>query len=409
MLGIKHDADPQGYEDFIAASLGAQGDFITYLPPDVEEKLIELGFDPAIIAAGMISQKWISENYGVPIDLGMYQAIYEREWDEGRNPGPWEAIDRACAYSVQECEAAKWLLNFWKEKGVTSPYLSEDYTNYRGGGAGEFGLVLPSTAKIICEGLSQSNHPDPSALRCEFLDPTGGASAGVYWWLNAIKYKADLSDPEKFSALWGWNHDQGYRWELIERSKEVNTLLASIGNFDADGYRIGQASEDWWKQPAILFLKAVGLWPEGLDFDPNSPGPSPAPGDEWLAMVYKPGTYDVTQGLHGQSYGHCAIDVSAGLGSPVYSPINGTVTQKYVDGYNNPVIRIENSKFEVELLHGIWTVDKGQKVVISQKIGTEASIGNSTGPHTHFHALQKGRQCVDPRDLVNWPPDPKGR
>jgi hypothetical protein len=89
------------------------------------------------------------------------------------------------------------------------------------------------------------------------------------------------------------------------------------------------------------------------------------------------------------------------LGTSVYSPINGKITQKYVDRLGNPTICIENAKYKVTLLHGIWRVKKGQTVFAGEKIGTENTFGHSTGPHTHFDALRRGKVCINPLLLVN--------
>ena len=50
--------------------------------------------------------------------------------------------------------------------------------------------------------------------------------------------------------------------------------------------------------------------------------------------------YAITQRIHGASYGHMAIDIAAGRGEPLLSPINGVVTQLFMDEYGNPTIVI---------------------------------------------------------------------
>jgi murein DD-endopeptidase MepM/ murein hydrolase activator NlpD len=53
------------------------------------------------------------------------------------------------------------------------------------------------------------------------------------------------------------------------------------------------------------------------------------------ALSYPYDNYWLTQGLHGASYGHAAIDLAAGKGSAVKSPLDGQVTANYVDGYHS--------------------------------------------------------------------------
>lgn len=123
--------------------------------------------------------------------------------------------------------------------------------------------------------------------------------------------------------------------------------------------------------------------------------------------------YWVTQGPHGQSYGHYAIDIAAGKGSPIYSPIAGRVAEKYTDGYGNPVLVLENDYYKVTMLHGIYTVNVGDEVQHGQTVGEESNIGYTTdmqgrlctnrdcGYHTHLNVYdkQQGRN-VNPLDLL---------
>ena len=50
--------------------------------------------------------------------------------------------------------------------------------------------------------------------------------------------------------------------------------------------------------------------------------------------------YTLTQAAHGYSYGHMAVDIAAGKGATIYSPINGEVTELYVDGIGNPTLAL---------------------------------------------------------------------
>jgi murein DD-endopeptidase MepM/ murein hydrolase activator NlpD len=122
----------------------------------------------------------------------------------------------------------------------------------------------------------------------------------------------------------------------------------------------------------------------------------------------------VTQGLHGAEYGHMAIDISAGKGATIKSPINGTVTNLYIDDWGNPSLMIENEHYAVELLHGLFSVKIGDKVSIGQPIGKESNQGNTVdgagrscagrdcGYHTHINVYDKklGRN-INPLTLFN--------
>lgn len=112
--------------------------------------------------------------------------------------------------------------------------------------------------------------------------------------------------------------------------------------------------------------------------------------------------YWITQGAHGFSYNHAAIDVSAGKDAPTLSPITGTVVGNARDGYGNPTLVIENDCYRVEMLHGRWTVAVGEQVQRGELLGYESNIGYTTtiggrfcgegsncGYHLHINVFDK--------------------
>ena len=122
--------------------------------------------------------------------------------------------------------------------------------------------------------------------------------------------------------------------------------------------------------------------------------------------------YVVTQGLHGFDYGHAAIDLSAGKGAAILSPVNGEATALFLDDLGNTVLVIENSRYQVTLLHGIYTVQVGEQLQIGQVVGQESNQGNTRdalgyscrnrdcGYHSHLNVYDKllGTN-VNPLDL----------
>ena len=124
--------------------------------------------------------------------------------------------------------------------------------------------------------------------------------------------------------------------------------------------------------------------------------------------------YTLTQGPHGFSYGHMAIDIAAGEGAAILSPINGEITDRYIDQYGNPTLVIENKNYRVTLLHGAYTVDVGDSVKLGQKVGKESNQGYTTdmagvpcagrncGYHTHLNVFDKRVGAnVNPLELIN--------
>jgi len=145
-------------------------------------------------------------------------------------------------------------------------------------------------------------------------------------------------------------------------------------------------------------------------------GANPQPAEQIDAAAIS-APYDhfiVTQGPHGAEYGHMAIDIAAGQGATIKSPINGTVTKLYIDDWGNPSLTIENDHYAVELLHGLFSVKIGEQVVIGQPIGTESNQGDVADPfgrpcanrncgfHTHINIFDKqlGRN-VNPLTIFN--------
>ncbi len=145
----------------------------------------------------------------------------------------------------------------------------------------------------------------------------------------------------------------------------------------------------------------------------SAPAAPPITGD-MLTVLAPYSNYEITQGLHGYSYGHMAIDLAAGRGEPVLSPINGVVTAVYTDEYGNPTLTIENDVYTITLLHGDYTVQVGDSLQAGQAVGTESNKGYTMdmlgnlcygrewcGNHTHLNVYDKRlRSNVNPLDLI---------
>ncbi|KKQ84513.1 MAG: Peptidase M23B [Candidatus Woesebacteria bacterium GW2011_GWB1_38_8] len=129
-----------------------------------------------------------------------------------------------------------------------------------------------------------------------------------------------------------------------------------------------------------------------------------------FAMPYP--EFTIVGGCHPDAWGtNCALDVNSIPDSgPLYSPINGEVRAKGInDGFGNTYLVLRNGRWTVYMLHDKFNVEVGQQVVIGEKIGREASIGNSTGPHVHLSVFDRKKGVwVDPRDIVSVRLDGRG-
>jgi len=159
--------------------------------------------------------------------------------------------------------------------------------------------------------------------------------------------------------------------------------------------------------PAPPLKPAADLSGDPAGYPEGIPGGLP----EEFASPYD--KYTLTQGVHGASYGHMAIDIAAGQGAPIESPIHGVVTELYVDMYGNPTVVIENEVYSVMLLHGEYTVSIGEAVELGQAVGVESNLGYTTdmagvpcwgrdcGYHTHLNVYDKRvGENVNPLELI---------
>ena len=175
---------------------------------------------------------------------------------------------------------------------------------------------------------------------------------------------------------------------------------------------IGATSdEESVQQDTAVVIEATPL--------PTEPAPLPPAGEGGAgqtAVVDEPAiispyiNYFITQGHHGHSYGHLAIDLSAGKGAEIVAPLSGEVTELYTDEWGNPTLVIASERYEVMMLHGDYTVAIGDRVRQGELIGYESNKGYVTdlngnrcingrecGYHTHLNVYDKQLQAnVDP-------------
>ena len=159
---------------------------------------------------------------------------------------------------------------------------------------------------------------------------------------------------------------------------------------------------------------AVALQAEPIIINPE-PGEDKSSDVDPTAFSAPYEDYILTQGLHGFSYGHMAIDLASGKNIPILSPIFGVVTALFTDQYGNPTLVIENEVYQVTLLHGNYSVSVGEVVSLGYTIGYESNQGYTTdyagnpcygrdgcGFHTHLNVFDKRISSnVNPLDLIN--------
>jgi murein DD-endopeptidase MepM/ murein hydrolase activator NlpD len=178
-------------------------------------------------------------------------------------------------------------------------------------------------------------------------------------------------------------------------------LLRDAGIFGASTKKVlsARSAEPTQAIAAVAAIPESGTGGEKAKTNRVANAPAGQIDSDAIAAPYD--HFIVTQGIHGAEYGHMAIDISAGKGAMIKSPITGTVTKLYIDDWGNPSLTIENDRYAVELLHGQFSVKIGDIVTIGQPIGTESNqgetfdglgrpcAGRDCGYHTHINVFDK--------------------
>lgn len=94
---------------------------------------------------------------------------------------------------------------------------------------------------------------------------------------------------------------------------------------------------------------------------------------------------------------HKGTDFAAGVGTPIMSTANGTVTDSKYGGANGNYVKIKhNSTYSTQYLHmSKRAVKKGDYVKQGDIIGYVGMTGNTSGPHVCYRFWKNGQQ-VDP-------------
>jgi len=95
---------------------------------------------------------------------------------------------------------------------------------------------------------------------------------------------------------------------------------------------------------------------------------------------------------------HGGLDISAGMGTPIYAPAAGTVFFAGKQAEYGTAIIVDHGQ-DIRSLYGHLSklaVQSGQKVERGMVIGYTGNTGRSSGPHLHYEILVKG-QPVNPR------------
>jgi murein DD-endopeptidase MepM/ murein hydrolase activator NlpD len=98
---------------------------------------------------------------------------------------------------------------------------------------------------------------------------------------------------------------------------------------------------------------------------------------------------------------HAALDLAAGIGTPIKAAMEGRVTTVGFNGtYGKFIILSHINGFQSMYAHlSVTSVTQGTAVNQGAKIGEVGNTGYSTGPHLHFAVFKNGR-AIDPREMM---------
>lgn len=253
------------------------------------------------------------------------------------------------------------------------------------------------------------------------------ASAG---WADDAKFKASnnpdaaikrLLDPrwgaQQFFGGEGGSPNRGMLdisgWESMAHGSVAQKVQGSAfpdayNKWQSEASTLVQSNSD---APAIPLLGGGG---GGGGGSTTPPAGEEGPGGNAVQYPMAEGTYTISSGFGPRnspggvgSTNHRGLDFAAPLGTPIYSPADGTVAAAgAASGFGQWVVidHVLNGK-KVSTVYGHVTaasikVTKGQKVKKGQQIAGIGNEGASTGPHLHFEVWPLGRfdggQPIDP-------------
>ncbi len=156
--------------------------------------------------------------------------------------------------------------------------------------------------------------------------------------------------------------------------RQVNLSAADLARVNREKIRIEQALSHW-SDPS----------PESLRL------PAPVPGPRSSSF----GSRRIFNGASRNP--HSGMDIAAPSGTPVLSPIAGTVVDTGSYFFNGNTVFIDHGRGMVSMYCHLSSVDvkPGQRIDAGSRIGAVGMTGRATGPHLHW-GLSLNRAWVDP-------------
>ena len=156
--------------------------------------------------------------------------------------------------------------------------------------------------------------------------------------------------------------------------RQVNLSAADLARVNEEKIRIDHALSQW-TEPA----------PESLRMPQPVPGP-------------RSSSFGSRRIFNGQARNpHSGMDIAAPSGTPVLTPIAGTVVDTGEYFFNGNTVFVDHGRGLISMYCHLSAVDvkPGQRLAAGTRIGAVGMTGRATGPHLHW-GLSLNRTWVDP-------------
>ncbi len=156
--------------------------------------------------------------------------------------------------------------------------------------------------------------------------------------------------------------------------RQVNLSAADLARVNEEKIRIDHALSRWTEPP-----------PESLRMPQPVPGP-------------RSSSFGSRRIFNGQARNpHSGMDIAAPSGTPVQTPIAGTVVDTGEYFFNGNTVFVDHGRGLISMYCHLSAVDvkPGQRLPAGTRIGAVGMTGRATGPHLHW-GLSLNRAWVDP-------------
>ena len=172
----------------------------------------------------------------------------------------------------------------------------------------------------------------------------------------------------------------------------LDDILSQGATFSAAGYSIvydPRALPEYDEEEATVEVPTTSVTPqEGT-----------APSGQKVVL---PAAGRFTSG-YGPRWGrmHNGIDIANGIGTPIYSVMDGTVINAGPAQGFGKWVRVRHDDGTITVYGHVhsFNVSVGQRVTAGEQIAEMGNEGQSTGPHLHFEVRPGGGNAIDP---VPW-------